>query len=78
MKFLEKHLSRMGRFERHFVMMKILSLAAALVLLLFLRALFQLDISLDLRGVLMIFVAWILIYITLTAGIALHDLYNKK
>lgn len=75
---LVENLSGMGRFERHFVMMKILSLAASLVLLLFLRAVFQLSINLDLRGVMIILVTWILIYITLTIGIALHDLYNKK
>ncbi len=82
MKFIRERLlkmmSKMGRFERHFAMMKVLSLAAALAILLLMNLMLKLGIGFNVRGFGAVIFLWIAIYITLTIGIALHEMYNRK
>ena len=68
----------MPSIQKHFLIMKILSLVSALVILFFLDFVIKTNILFSKFGILVILLVWLLIYITISVGIFLHEKYNTN
>ena len=69
----------MGKLERHFIVAKVVSFLSALVSVLLLDIAFQPKVKVfsGVFGVLIIIFLWIMIYVTVSVCVALHDMYSE-